>query len=100
MTFNGRLNQSSCPVVPIPRSDKLRSLHQRFGKARLLEDVAALEYAISTGRGIVQLALGAEQMAHLERKWEVGGLLHSTTTFAGACARLRAWAGLKGHSGQ
>ena len=57
---------------PLPREmkfsdpDKLRSLYERFGMRRALEDKQAFEHAISTGGGIVSLLLGPEQIAKLQ----------------------------------
>jgi hypothetical protein len=52
-------------VLHFGTDDKLRDLFQRFGTRKMAEDMAALEYAIRTGRGAVELMLGPEQLSKL-----------------------------------
>ena len=47
-------------------SYKVRDLYLRFGKSHLSEDLAAFDYAVTQGRGIVDLMLGPEQIAVLQ----------------------------------
>jgi hypothetical protein len=60
--------------TPLPRKltfnslDKIREMHERFGADRKLEDKAALEYAINTGRGSIWLSLTQEQYAKLKKQ--------------------------------
>ena len=62
--------------VPLPRvmhfgdAEKLRDLFKRFGSRHLAEDQAALEFAINTKRGAVELMLGETQLRHLRRHKE------------------------------
>ena len=57
--------------VPLPRvmhfgdAEKLRELFRRFGSRQLAEDHAALEFAINTKRGAVELTLAETQLRHL-----------------------------------
>jgi hypothetical protein len=57
--------------IPLPRvlhfgdAEKLRELFRRFGTHRMAEDVAALEFAIRTKRGAVELTLGDAQLSKL-----------------------------------
>jgi hypothetical protein len=59
--------------VPLPRvmhfgdSEKLRDLFRRFGSRQLAEDHGALEFAISTKRGAVELMLGETQLRELRK---------------------------------
>lgn len=46
-------------------AEKLRELFRRFGSHQLAEDLAALEFAISTKRGAVELMLGETQLSKL-----------------------------------
>jgi hypothetical protein len=48
-------------------SDRVREMHERFGADRKLEDKAALEYAINTGRGSIWLNLTDEQYQKLRQ---------------------------------
>lgn len=52
-------------VLHFGSEDKLRDLFSRFGSRRMAEDVAALDFAIRTGRGAVELTLGEEQLSKL-----------------------------------
>lgn len=49
-------------------SYKIRDLFLRYGASKLSEDMAAFDYAIGQGKGIVDLLLGDEQVAVLEAK--------------------------------
>ena len=57
--------------VPLPRvmhfgdAEKLRDLFKRFGSRQLAEDQAALDFAINTKRGAVELMLGDTQLRQL-----------------------------------
>jgi hypothetical protein len=57
--------------VPLPRvphfgdAEKLHDLFQRFGTRRMAEDVAALEFALRSRGGAVELMLGEEQLRKL-----------------------------------
>lgn len=57
--------------VALPRvfhfgsDDKVRDLFHRFGSSRMAEDMAALEFAIRTRRGNVELMLCEEQLSKL-----------------------------------
>jgi hypothetical protein len=59
--------------VPLPRvmhfgdAEKLRELFKRFGSRQLAEDHAALEFAINTKRGAVELILGEAQLRELRK---------------------------------
>ena len=59
--------------VPMPRvmhfgdAEKLRELFRRFGSRQLAEDHAALEFAINTKRGAVELTLAETQLRHLRQ---------------------------------
>lgn len=59
--------------VPLPRvyhfgdAEKLRDLYRRFGSRHMAEDVSALEFAIKTKRGAVELTLGDAQLSKLRR---------------------------------
>jgi hypothetical protein len=46
--------------------DKLRDLFGRFGTHRMTEDVAALEFALRSGGGAVELMLGEAQLSKLK----------------------------------
>jgi hypothetical protein len=56
--------------IPMPRvmhfgdAEKLRELFRRFGSRQLAEDHAALEFAINTNRGAVELTLAETQLRH------------------------------------
>jgi hypothetical protein len=66
VTFRPRGDTIALPrVLHFGTEDKLRDLFQRFGATRMAEDVAALEFAIRTGRGNVELMLGEEQLRKL-----------------------------------
>jgi hypothetical protein len=66
VTFRPRGNSIALPrVLHFGTDDKLRDLFQRFGTRRMREDVAALEFAIRTRRGNVELMLGEEQLSKL-----------------------------------
>jgi hypothetical protein len=54
--------------------DKVREMHERFGADRKLEDKAALEYAINTGRGSIWLNLTNEQYQKLRQPALAGNL--------------------------
>jgi hypothetical protein len=62
--------------IPFPRSfyfgtdDKLRDLFGRFGASRVAEDVAALEFGLRSGGGIVELMLAEAQLSKLRRPQE------------------------------
>ena len=43
-------------------SYKIRDLFLRYGASKLSEDMAAFDYAIGQGKGIVDLLLGDEQV--------------------------------------
>lgn len=45
--------------------EKLRDLFHRFGSSRMAEDIAALEFAIRTKRGNVELMLAEEHLSTL-----------------------------------
>lgn len=47
-------------------ADKIQDLYTRFGTSGMAEDKAAVEYAIRTGRGMVELTLGEEQYRVLQ----------------------------------
>lgn len=55
-------------TVPLPRvfyfgsDDKLRDLFGRFGASRMAEDLAALEFALHSGGGAVELMLAEAQL--------------------------------------
>lgn len=57
--------------IPLPRvlhfgdPDKLRDLFGRFGSRQLAEDHAALDFAINSKRGAVELMLGETQLSKL-----------------------------------
>lgn len=59
--------------VPLPRvlhfgdAGKLRELFRRFGSRQLAEDHAALEFAINTKRGAVELTLAETQLRELRK---------------------------------
>jgi hypothetical protein len=60
--------------IPLPRvlhfgdAEKLRELFRRFGSRQLAEDHAALEFAINTKRGAVELTLCDTQLRHLRKQ--------------------------------
>lgn len=47
-------------------SCKIRDLFLRYGASKLSEDMAAFDYAVGRGKGIVDLFLGDEQFAVLK----------------------------------
>lgn len=49
-------------------SYKIRDLFLRYGASKLSEDIAAFDYAVGQGKGIVDLMLGPDQIAVLEAK--------------------------------
>jgi hypothetical protein len=59
--------------IPLPRvmhfgdAEKLRELFKRFGSRQLAEDHSALEFAINTKRGAVELMLGETQLRELRK---------------------------------
>jgi hypothetical protein len=59
--------------VPLPRvmhfgdAEKLRDLFKRFGSRQLAEDHAALQFAINTKRGAVELMLREVQVRKLRQ---------------------------------
>lgn len=59
--------------VPLPRvihfghAEKLRELFRRFGSRRMAEDVAALEFAMRSGGGAIELMLGEAQLCKLRQ---------------------------------
>ena len=62
-------HQTSWPlsrVVTFRDPDKIRNLYQRFGSKRMSEDVAAFEYGLQQGSGIVELTLGDDQYRVLQ----------------------------------
>lgn len=66
VTFRPRGATIALPrVLHFGNEDKLRELFRRFGSQRMAEDVAALDYAINTGRGNIELMLGEEQLSKL-----------------------------------
>jgi hypothetical protein len=66
VTFGPRGASIALPrVLHFAGDDKLHDLFRRFGSRRRSEDVAALEFAIRTGRGNVELTLGEEQLSKL-----------------------------------
>jgi hypothetical protein len=48
-------------------AEKMRVLFKRFGSRQLAEDHAALEFAINTKRGAVELTLPETQLRHLRQ---------------------------------
>ena len=48
-------------------AEKMRVLFKRFGSRQLAEDHAALEFAINTKRGAVELTLAETQLRHLRK---------------------------------
>lgn len=48
-------------------AEKLRDLFKRFGSRQLAEDHAALEFAINTKRGAIELMLGERQLRELRK---------------------------------
>lgn len=66
VTFRPRGDSIALPrVLHFGTEDKLRDLFRRNGSRRMAEDVAALDFAIRTGRGNVELTLGEEQLSKL-----------------------------------
>lgn len=55
-------------VCTFADDEKIRSMWRRFAPQRMSEDVAAFEYAIQHGNGVVELRLGDEQYAALQRR--------------------------------
>jgi hypothetical protein len=59
--------------IPLPRvmhfgdAEKLRVLFKRFGSRQLAEDHSALEFAINTKRGAVELTLAETQLRKLRQ---------------------------------
>jgi hypothetical protein len=62
-------------------AEKLRELFRRFGSRQLAEDHAALEFAINTKRGAVELMLGETQL----HNWA------NTRGFVGLKSTPQAW---------
>lgn len=66
VTFRLRGESSSLPrAFYFGSDDKLRDLFSRFGTRRMAEDVAALEFALRSGGGAVELMLGEAQLRKL-----------------------------------
>ena len=66
VTFRPRGASVALPrVMHFGDAGKLRDLFQRFGSRRMSEDVAALEFAINSKRGAVELMLGESQLSKL-----------------------------------
>jgi hypothetical protein len=55
-------------VCTFADSDKIRSMWRPFAARRISEDVQVFEYAIEQGSGAVELRLGDEQYAALQRQ--------------------------------
>ena len=69
VSFTKPLGQGPLPrVCHFADPDKIRSLYERFGAQRMLEDRAAFEHALTLGRGVVMLSLGREQYSKLLRR--------------------------------
>ena len=69
VSFTKPLGAGQLPrVLTFADPAKIRSLFERFGTKRLLEDRAAFEFALERGRGVVMLSLGREQYSKLLRK--------------------------------
>ena len=66
VTFRPRGDSIALPhVVHFGDAEKLRELFRRFGSRQMAEDHAALEFAINTKRGAVELMLGETQLRKL-----------------------------------
>ena len=69
ITFRDQPTNARLPrVITFTNADKIRDLHRRFGARRMSEDVAAFEFALTHGRGLVELRLGDEQYAKLQNQ--------------------------------
>lgn len=67
VTFRPRGDTIALPrVLHFGDAEKLRDIYRRFGTRHLSEDAAALEFAIRTRRGAVELMLGKEQLSKLQ----------------------------------
>lgn len=66
VTFRPRGDTIALPrVLHFGDAEKLRDLFRRFSSRQMSEDVAALEFAIQTRRGAVELMLGEAQLSKL-----------------------------------
>ena|SRR6185437_16097936 len=69
ITFRDQPSNNRLPrVITFTDPDKIRDLYRRFGARRLSEDVAAFEFGLLHGRGLVELRLGGEQYATLKEQ--------------------------------
>jgi hypothetical protein len=67
ITFRDRPSNTRLPrVITFTDPDKIRDLYRRFGAQRMAEEVAAFEFALTHGRGLVELSLGEEEYVKLK----------------------------------